>query len=340
MSNSIIESKNSLISKKNKIFVAGHNGMVGKSILRQLTLEGFTDISIASRSELDLRNSNDVANWFKREKPDVTILAAAKVGGIIANDSSPTEFLLDNLKIQNNIIESSFRNDVKRLLFLGSSCIYPKFAKQPITEESLLTDSLEPTNQWYAIAKISGIKLCEALRVQYGFDAISLMPTNLYGEGDYYHPDHSHVIPGLIRKFYEAKKNNKKSVFCWGSGKPRREFLYVDDLANACIFALKNWNPNSFDAPKKINNEKLFYLNVGTGIDIEIQELAKIISEQIGFDGDIQWDTTKPDGTPRKLLDTRRITELGWSPEISLKEGIRKTIKIFYEDLKTNNIRV
>ena len=340
MSNSSIKTKNNLINKEKKIFVAGHNGMVGKAIIRQLKLEGFTNLAIASRHQLDLRNSNEVANWFKKERPDITILAAAKVGGIIANDLSPTEFLLDNLKIQNNIIESSFKNNIQRLLFLGSSCIYPKYATQPIIEESLLTDSLEPTNQWYAIAKISGIKLCEALRIQYGFDAISLMPTNLYGEGDYYHLERSHVIPGLIRKFYEAKKNNTKSIFCWGSGKPRREFLYVDDLADACIFALQNWDPNSIDAPKKFNNEKLYYLNVGTGIDIEIQHLAAIIAEEIGYEGDIRWDTSKPDGTPRKLLDTKRINELGWSPKISLRDGLAKTIRIFYEDLKNNNIRV
>ena len=334
------ELDNSLISKENKIFVAGHKGMVGKSIVRRLKDEGFTNIVIATKEELDLRNSNEVSSWFKKNKPEVTILAAAKVGGIIANNSSPTEFLLDNLKIQNNIIENAFYNDTKRLLFLGSSCIYPKFANQPIVEESLLTNSLEPTNQWYAIAKISGIKLCEALSIEHGFDAISLMPTNLYGEGDYYHSQNSHVIPGLIRKFYEAKKNNINHVTCWGTGRAKREFLYVDDLANACIFTLKSWDPFSRDAPKRDNNEKLFYLNVGTGKDIQIKELATLIASIIGFKGEIRWDQSKPDGTPQKLLDTRRINQLGWEPKIDLKEGLEKTIEIFYKELKNNQLRI
>jgi len=336
----------SIFNEDHTIYISGSNGMVGSSICRLLVKNGYSNSNIKkkiltpSRKELDLRNDYKLESYFNKEKPDIVIIAAAKVGGIMANKSKPVDFLLDNLKIQNNLIQKSFQFGVKRLLFLGSSCIYPKYATQPIIEESLLTDSLEPTNQWYAIAKISGIKLCEALRIQYGFDAISLMPTNLYGEGDYYHLERSHVIPGLIRKFYEAKNNNTKSIFCWGSGKPRREFLYVDDLANACIFALKNWDPDSIDAPKKINNEKLYYLNVGTGIDIEIQHLAEIIAEEIGYEGDIQWDTSKPDGTPRKLLDTKRINELGWIPKISLRDGLAKTIRIFYEDLKNNNIRV
>ena len=327
-----------LIQKENKIFVAGHKGMVGKAIVRRLKKEGFNNILTASREQLDLRNYVDVENWFKINKPEITILAAAKVGGIIANDSSPTQFILDNLKIQNNIIECSFKNNIKRLLFLGSSCIYPKFAPQPIKEESLLTNSLEPTNQWYAIAKISGIKLCEALRIEHGFDAISLMPTNLYGEGDYYHSINSHVIPGLIRKFYEAKNLNKDFVTCWGTGNAKREFLYVDDLAKACIFSLKNWDPESKYAPKKDNNENLFYLNVGTGKDIQIKELAFLIASILEFKGEIKWDKSKPDGTPKKLLDSTRINELGWNPNFSLKKGLEKTIEIFYEEIKIINL--
>ena len=340
MENKYKTNHKSLISKENKIFVAGHKGMVGKAIVRQLKKHEFQNIVYASKEEIDLRNANEVANWFKINKPDLTILAAAKVGGIIANNSYPTDFLLDNLKIQNNIIESSFKSGVKRLLFLGSSCIYPKLSLQPIKEEYLLTNSLEPTNQWYAIAKIAGIKLCEALRIQYGFDAISVMPTNLYGQGDYYNPEKSHVIPGLIRKFYEAKKNNHDSVNCWGTGTPRREFLYVDDLADACIFLLKYWDPSNSNSPKNEENENLYYLNVGTGIDIEIKDLANLISKIIGFKGNIYWDISKPDGTPRKLLNTERINNLGWAPKTSLKEGLVKTIDFFHKELKNNKLRM
>jgi GDP-L-fucose synthase len=240
---------------------------------------------------------------------------------------------LENLKIQTNLIENSFKNKVKRLLFLGSSCIYPKFAKQPIKEEYLLDGKLESTNEWYALAKIAGIKLCEALREQENFDSICLMPTNLYGPGDNYHPLNSHVLPALIRKFFEAKKNNLPSVTCWGSGKPYREFLHVDDLAKACVFALEKWDPNAKSSPKDINGNPLNFLNVGTGIDLSIKELASIIADKVGYKGFIKWDTSKPDGTPKKLLDISRIKSLGWQPSISLDNGISKTIKL-YENLQ------
>ena len=318
-----------LINKQDKIFVAGHKGMVGSSIVRNLRLTGYKNIITSSRDDLDLRDQNQVKKWFLDNSPDIVILAAAKVGGIYANSSFPTEFLLDNLKIQNNVIETSWQAKVKRLLFLGSSCIYPKYSEQPIKEESLLSGSLEPTNESYALAKISGIKLCQSLREQYKFDAISLMPTNLYGTGDNYHPMNSHVMPALIRKFHEAKNGNIEEVVCWGSGSPMREFLHVDDLGKACIFALENWDPETKDAPKDKFGKVLTYLNVGTGIDISIKNLAYLISEIIGYEGSISWDEDKPDGTPKKLLDISKVTELGWRPEINLRDGILNTIKEF-----------
>ena len=261
---------------------------------------------------------------MKLINPTVVIIAAAKVGGILANSLYPTQFLLDNLKIQNNLIENSWQTGVKRLLFLGSSCIYPKFAHQPINEESLLTGQLEETNQWYGIAKIAGIKLCDALRKQYNFDAISLMPTNLYGPGDNYHPQNSHVMASFIRKFYEASINSSPTVKCWGTGSPLREFLHVDDLGDAVVFALENWDPSSKNAPKDENNNKLTTLNVGTGKDISIKELALKISNLLNYKGKIIWDKSKPDGTPKKLLNIQKIQSLGWDPKISLSEGIKK----------------
>ena len=255
------------------------------------------------------------------------IIAAAKVGGIFANSNQPYNFLLENLKIQNNLIESSFKNNIKRLLFLGSSCIYPKFAKQPIKEEYLLSSELESTNEWYALAKIAGIKLCQSLRVQYNFDAISLMPTNLYGPNDNYHPLNSHVIASLIRKFIEAKKNSYNTVECWGSGKPLREFMHVDDLGDAILFALEHWSPSDKHAPKDSNGNPLTYLNVGTGKDITIKDLSKIIARATGFKGKIEWDLSKPDGTPKKLLDIENLKNLGWQSNIPLEEGIKKTIQ-------------
>ena len=293
--------------------------MAGGAICRALNANGYNNQLIAARQELDLTESAAVDSWFKDKKPDVVVLAAAKVGGILANKNFPGDFLLDNLKIQNNVIEAAWRHGVRRLLFLGSSCIYPKFAEQPIKEESLLTGALEPTNEWYAVAKIAGIQLCRALRVQHNFDAISLMPTNLYGPGDNYHPSHSHVMAALIRRFTEAARNEADEVTCWGTGAPRREFLHVDDLANAAVFCLKHW---AYDPH---NNEPAF-LNVGTGSDISIKELAECIASATGFEGKIQWDTDKPDGTPRKLLDVSRLSAMGWKANITLEKGIQKVI--------------
>ena len=294
--------------------------MAGSAIVRSLIKSGYTNLLCVDRNELDLRNGISVENWFTKNKPDVVILAAAKVGGILANSKYPVDFLFDNIKIQNNVIESSWRNNVKRFLFLGSSCIYPKSSQQPIKEEYLLTGSLEKSNEWYAIAKITGLKQCAALRKQYGFDAISLMPTNLYGEGDNYHEINSHVLAAMIKRFYDAKENKLKSVTCWGTGKPLREFMHVDDLGTACIFTLENWEPKE----NEIN-----HLNVGTGIDISIKDLAQKIAKITGFKGEIFWDKSKPDGTPRKKLDISKLKNMGWKPSINLEEGIKRTIYEF-----------
>ena len=328
------------IKLNDKIFVAGHRGMVGSAVLRSLKKHSYDNLIIASRNELDLLDREKVKKFLIKNKPDIVILAAAKVGGISANNLFPTEFLLENLKIQNNLIEESWRLGVKRFLFLGSSCIYPKYSEQPIREESLLTGSLEPTNEWYALAKITGIKLCSALRKQYDFDAISLMPTNLYGPGDNYNLSNSHVLPAFIRRFYEANINSEKEVTCWGSGNPLREFLHVDDLGEACIYALENWNPNSKDAPKMDNGSILDYLNVGTGIDITIKELAYYIAESVGFKGDIKWDLLKPDGTPKKQLDVSRLKNIGWQSKINLDQGIKNTVSSFIRSYESNDIRL
>ena len=319
-----------------RIFIAGATGMAGKAISRTLLKKGYGDINkgglllTPSRKELDLTDIISLKKWLKINKPTIIILAAAKVGGIVANNIQPASFLLENLKIQTNVIESAWSFGIKRLLFLGSSCIYPKYAKQPIREESLLTGELEPTNEGYAIAKISGIKLCEFLRLQYGFDAISLMPTNLYGPGDNYHPTHSHVMASLIRKFTEAKENNLDSVTCWGSGSPLREFMHVDDLGDAAVFVLENWHPSLINgAPLNDNGTPLTYLNVGTGLDISIKNLAEKISHHTNFTGKIIWDKSKPDGTPKKLLNINRILKMGWEPKISLDKGILETISSF-----------
>ena len=326
-------------AKEKRIFIAGHKGMVGSAIVRNLKNNGYLNLLTAKRTDLDLTDSLSVKKWYEINKPDVVVIAAGKVGGIIANATFPTQFLLDNLKIQNNLIESAWENDVERLLFLGSSCIYPKFASQPIKEEYLLSDYLESTNQWYAIAKIAGIKLCEALNIQYGFDAISLMPTNLYGKGDNYHPYNSHVLPALLNRFHSHKLEKKELIKCWGSGNPRREFMHVDDLAEACIFALENWDPNKKDAPLDESGEPLTWLNVGTGKDIAIKELAEIISDITSFKGEIIWDLEKPDGTYQKLLDITKLKKLGWNSKISLKEGLKKTYEEYKKDLKLNNLR-
>ena len=321
------------INLDEKIFVAGASGMAGSAIIRMLKQYGYGQeinngkIFKPSRKELNLLNFSDVNKWFKINKPSIVIIAAAKVGGIYANANQPTDFLLENLKIQNNLIESSFINEVKRLLFLGSSCIYPKFADQPIKEEYLLNGFLEPTNEWYAVAKIAGIKLCQALRKQHNFDAISLMPTNLYGPRDNYHPTHSHVMASLIRKFCEAKKSGEKIVNCWGTGTPLREFMHVDDLGKSVIFALENWDPQEDNAPLDINGEPLTYLNVGTGKDISIKNLANKVSQIVNFQGEIIWDQSKPDGTPKKQLNIDKIKSMGWSPTIELDDGIKRTVE-------------
>jgi GDP-L-fucose synthase len=317
-----------LINKDDRFFVAGHCGMAGSAICRALKRGGYGNLLTASRDQLDLLDLQAVQDWFVENQPTVVVLAAAKVGGIHANDTYPADFLLENLKIQNNVIETAWCSGVKRLLFLGSSCIYPKFAEQPIKEESLLTGSLEPTNESYAIAKIAGIKLCQSLRKQYGFDAISLMPANLYGPGDNYHPENSHVLPALIRRFHEAKKSNAESVICWGSGSPMREFLHVDDLGEACIFALENWQPSS---------DELQFLNVGTGVDLSIKQLAHAVAEATEFTGTIHWDTSKPDGTPKKQLNVSRLRDLGWTACIPLAEGLKKTYANYSIELVTRS---
>ncbi len=334
-----------LISKNDKIFIAGSKGMVGSAISRTFQNSGYGDkkkgggLLLPARKDLNLLNYEELKSWFELNKPNVVIIAAAKVGGIFANSSRPLDFLLENLKIQTNLIELSFLNKVKRLVFLGSSCIYPKFAEQPLKEDCLLSGKLEETNEWYAVAKIAGIKLCEALRIQEGFDAISLMPTNLYGPGDNYHPQNSHVMAALLRKFYEAKINNLTSITCWGTGNPLREFMHVDDLGEAVKFVLEKWDP---PLNKDLSNKKNtnFFLNVGTGKEISIKDLAYKIASIVGYKGDINWDNTKPDGTPRKLMDVSKINDLGWSASISLNEGIIQTLDQFKKENQNNTLRI
>ena len=321
----------SLITTNDRFAIFGARGMAGSAISRALDRAGYKQQLKPSRQELDLLDPLSVQRWFAEHQPTVVILAAAKVGGIHANNTYPADFLLENLKIQTNVIETAWRSGVRRLLFLGSSCIYPKFAEQPIGEEALLTGGLEPTNEWYAIAKIAGIKLCEALRQQHGFDAISLMPSNLYGPGDNYHPENSHVLPALIRRFHEAAEANAESVTCWGTGSPLREFLHVDDLGEACVFALEHWQPQA-DEPT--------FLNVGTGLDLSIRDLAEAVAQATGFNGTIDWDTTKPDGTPKKQLDVSRLASLGWGARISLADGLVNTVSLFREQLALNLIRL
>jgi GDP-L-fucose synthase len=309
-----------MIDKSDKIFIAGHRGMVGDALIRRFEAEGFANLPIRDRSELDLADEDAVQNFFAQEKPAIVILAAAKVGGIKANNDFPVEFLLDNLRIQNNVIYAAHKFGVRKLLFLGSSCIYPKFAPQPIPETALLGGPLEPTNEAYAIAKIAGIQLCQAFSREYGANFISVMPTNLYGPNDNFDLETSHVLAALLRKAHEAKVRTARELMVWGTGTPRREFLHVDDLASACLFLLEK-----YDSPEIIN--------VGCGEDISIRDLAKLICDVVGFDGELAWDTTKPDGTPRKLLDITKLRNLGWQPAIALRDGIAQTYDWFLKNV-------
>jgi len=307
------------VQKSDKIFVAGHRGLVGSAIVRKLRQEGFADLVIRDRSQLDLREQAGVDRFFAEEKPALVVFAAARVGGIKANNDLPVEFLLDNLQIQNNVIRAAYATGVRKLLFLGSSCIYPKHAPQPIPESALLTGALEPTNEAYAIAKIAGIKLCQAYAREYGKNFLSAMPTNLYGPNDNFDLLSSHVLPALLRKAHEAKKNGDRELVVWGSGQPRREFLHVDDLASACVFLLEKYDSAEI-------------VNVGCGEDISIRELAELICDLVGFRGDLTWDATKPDGTPRKLLDVSKLHDLGWRHSIGLREGIARTYEWFLQN--------
>lgn len=307
-----------------KIFVAGHNGLVGTAITKALLSKGYTNLLLKTRSELDLTDTLKVENFFQKEKPEYVFLAAAKVGGIVANNTYRADFIYQNLTIQNNIIYSAYKNKVKKLLFLGSSCIYPKNSPQPMKEEYLLTDTLEYTNEPYAIAKIAGLKMCEAFNLQYGCNFVSVMPTNLYGENDNFDLNTSHVLPALIRKFYEAKINGSTSVVVWGSGKPRREFLHSSDMAEGCIYVMENIDFNKLSNGNEIRNT---HINIGYGSDVSIAELASLIKNIVGFDGEIIYDNSKPDGTYQKLLDTSKLNALGWKPKIKLEEGIKKVFE-------------
>lgn len=307
------------IDKSAKIFVAGHGGLVGSAVVRKLSHLGCTNLLLRTRSQLDLTVQSSVDAFFAAERPDYVVLAAAKVGGIHANNTYPADFITINLQIQTNVITSAYNHGAKKLLFLGSSCIYPKFAPQPIPEDALMTGPLEPTNEWYAIAKIAGIKTCQAYRIQFNFDAISAMPTNLYGPNDNFHPENSHVLPALLRRFHEAKVRNDDKVVVWGSGSPLREFLHVDDLADAIVFLLENYSGAE-------------HVNVGSGKEVSIKELAQLVKEVVGFKGDIVWDSSKPDGTPRKLMDSSKLATMGWVPRISLKDGLADTYKWYLDN--------
>jgi len=309
------------LEKNAKIYIAGHRGMVGSAIYRKLVKEGYTNLITRTSAELDLRNQQAVKDFFDNEKPDYVFLAAAKVGGIIANNTYRADFLYENLAIQNNVIHQAYQNGVQKLMFLGSSCIYPKLAPQPLKEEYLLTGLLEETNEPYAIAKIAGIKMADAYRDQYGCNFISVMPTNLYGYNDNYHPQNSHVLPALIRKFHEAKTNATPEVIIWGSGSPMREFLFADDLADACFFLMENYNERNL-------------INIGTGVDLTIKDLALLIKKVVGYDGALTFDSTKPDGTPRKLMDVSKLHQLGWKHQIELEEGIQ----LAYQDFLAKHV--
>jgi len=309
-----------MLDKKAKIYIAGHRGMVGSAVWRSLKSKGYSNLIGKTSTELDLRNQQAVNDFYDQEKPEIVIDAAAKVGGILANNDYPYQFLMENLQIQNNLIDGAFQIDVKKFIFLGSSCIYPKFAPQPLKEEYLLTDSLEPTNEWYALAKISGVKACESIRKQYCKDYVSLMPTNLYGSHDNFDLKTSHVLPAMIRKFHEAKINNNAPVTLWGSGTPMREFLHVNDMAEAVVFALENQLTSNL-------------YNIGTGKDVTIKELAETIQRVIGYQGQIIWDASKPDGTPRKLMDVSKMKAMGWQYSTELEDGIKNTYQWFLENI-------
>ncbi len=310
------------MEKNSKIFVAGHKGMVGSAIVRELTAQGYTNIIVKPHAELDLCRQEAVEAFFEKEKPEYVFLAAAKVGGIVANQSALADFMYENMILEMNVIHAAWQNGCKKLLFLGSSCIYPKMAPQPMKEDCLLTSALEPTNEAYALAKISGLKYCEYLNKQYGTDYISVMPTNLYGPNDNYHPTHSHVLPALIRRFHEAKEAGVNEVTCWGDGSPLREFLYVDDLANLCVFLMNNYSGDET-------------VNAGSGKELSIKELTELVAETVGYEGEIKWDTSKPNGTPRKLLDVSKAAALGWTYKTELKDGIR----LAYDDFLNNPMR-
>ncbi|MCF2556346.1 GDP-L-fucose synthase [Fournierella massiliensis] len=305
-----------MMEKQAKIYVAGHRGMVGSAICRALEAQGYTNLIKRTSKELDLRDQQAVEEFFRAEKPDYVFLAAAKVGGILANNEAPADFMYDNMILEMNVIHSAWKNGVKKLMFLGSSCIYPRLAPQPMPESCLLTSSLEQTNEAYALAKISGLKYCEYLNRQYGTDYISVMPTNLYGPNDNYHPQHSHVLPALIRRFHEAKEAGAPTVTCWGTGAPLREFLYVDDLADACVYLMNTYSGNET-------------VNLGTGKELTIRQLTELVAKVVGYTGEILWDPTKPDGTPRKLLDVTKLEKLGWHYKTELEEGIRLTYQDF-----------
>lgn len=310
------------MEKDAKIYVAGHKGMVGSAIVRSLRAQGYENIITRSHSELDLIRQNEVEDFFACERPEYVFLAAAKVGGIAANSAHLADFMYENMVLEMNVIHSAWKNGCKKLMFLGSSCIYPRMAPQPMKEDCLLTGELEKTNEAYALAKISGLKYCEYLNRQYKTDYISVMPTNLYGPNDNYHPEHSHVLPALIRRFHEAKEKGLKEVYCWGTGSPLREFLYVDDLADACVYLMNNYSGNET-------------VNIGTGKEITIRELTELVARIIGYEGEIKWDPSRPDGTPRKLLDVSKLNELGWHYKTELEDGIRLT----YEDFLNNPMR-
>lgn len=310
------------MQKDSKIYVAGHNGLVGSALVRELQKKGYHNLITKTHSELDLTNQDQVEDFFQKEKPEYVFLAAAKVGGILANDIYSADFIRENLMIQTNVIDSAYKSGVKKLLFLGSACVYPKVTPQPIKEEYLFTGELEVTNKAYALAKIAGIVMCQSYNKQYGTNFISVMPTNLYGEGDNFDLQNSHVIPAMIRKFDDAKKNDLKEVTLWGTGSPTREFLYVDDLASACVYLMNNYSSSEI-------------INIGLGEDLSILELANVVKKVVGYEGDIKWDSTKPDGTPRRLLDVSKIKALGWTSNIGLEEGLKKTFMWYKENINS-----